>query len=407
MRRLLLLLLAFGWGILVFWGIYDLIYVLAEGDLPIGDILYSAIPVVLLFTLPLLVGAAVVNAEAGWRLLLRWSCAVLLVVQVLVVLILGIVPPALPPLLGAYLLLRPKASTLRLHWRQWLLNATLPLICLGLLVWWQYFHFPLPSDAAMTAHFNEHRAEFEQLVKGYRDFRRYLPTAEDYAEEKQINDLQDQLKREKKLTPEAWLAIAEARRQLIKKGGPGYEMLPDVKALKASLGVYRIIGAGRGGDWYPDHYSTKTAQTVKRYMGYWLPIKEQLHGQDGLDFIRRELPSLFEATTPVRDFRYISQLTEVIELHRGTPEQPADVSSWRYRTALRKNYYHFPQPPRVEDGHVLVYDFLKSGGELVPYKCRFFHPSPPNAAQIAGNASLIPPGMPGQASGCPGLTGSS
>lgn len=274
---------------------------------------------------------------------------------------------ALPPLLGLCLLLCPKINTPQLHWRQWLLNATLTLVGLSLFVWWQYFHFPLPSDAEMTAHFNVHRAEFGQLVKGYRDFRRYLPTEEDYKEEKRINDLEAKLKRGKKLTDEASRAIDEARNQALKKFGPDYEMLPDVKALKANLGVYHIIGAGRGGNWYPNHYSTKTIQTVKRYENHWFSLKDHLYGEDSFDFIRRELPSLFEGTTPVRDFRYVSQLTEVIELQKGTPKQPADVRRWRYGTSLRKSYYHFPQPPRIENGHVLVHIFQASGAvDLAP-----------------------------------------
>lgn len=364
MRRLLLLLLALGWGVLVFGVMYGLGYDRGAGDPAIDDTLFWAIPA----ALPLLIGVFVTNTGTGWHRYIRWASVALLVAQALFVLVFTWIKPlVLAPLLGVCLLLWPKVNSPQLHWRQWLLNATLPLVCLGSLVWWQYFHFPLPSDAAMTAHFNDHRAEFEQLVKGYRDFRRYLPTAEDYREEKQINDLEDKLKRENKLTPEARRAIDEARRQGLKKYGPSYEMLPDVKALMAKLEVYGIGGAGQGGEWYPDHYSAKTIQTVKRYMGYWIPIKEQLTEPESIQLLKKELPSLFEGTTFVRDVMDVAQLTKVVELQRGKPKQPEMLIRWRYSTFLRKSYYHFPQPPRVENGHVLIHSFHASGAvDLAP-----------------------------------------
>ncbi len=365
MRRLLLPLLALGWGVLVFGVMYGLGYDRGTGNPAVGDTLLWAVPA----ALPLLIGSFVATAVTGWRRYLRWTCAALLIAQaVFLFLFTWLKLLALPPFLGVCLLLWPKVNSPQLHWRQWLLNATLPLVCLGSLVWWQYFHFPLPSDAAMTAHFNAHRAEFEQLVKGYRDFRRYLPTAEDDREEKKINDLEDKLKREKKLTPEAQRTIDEARRQGLKKFGPSYRRRPDVTALMANIGAYDVAGAGRGGDWYPDHYSAKTIQTVKRYMDHWIPIEEQLTGSDRFDFIRREIPSLFEGTPPVRDnMAEVTQLTEVVLIQMGTLKQPYWVTRWRYSTFLFKGYYHFPQPPRVENGHVLVHDFLKSGEvELVP-----------------------------------------
>lgn len=348
MRRLLILLLALGWGALVFGVMYGLGYDRGTGDPAIGETLRWAVPA----ALPLLIGAFVAHVETGWRRHLRWACAALLVAQAVFLLVFTWLKLlVMPPCLGACLLLWPNAKIPPLSWRQRLQTAALALAGLGLFVWWHWFHFPLPSDAEMTAHFNARRAEFEQLVKGYRDFRRYLPTADDRERSKQIREQEAQLKREKKLTP-------EARRQLINKSGPSYEMLPDVKALMASLGVYHIIGAGRAGDWYPDHYSAKTIQTVKRYMGYWIPIKEQLTGSDRIDFIRREIPSLFEGTPPVRDnMAEVSQLTEVVELERGAPKQPADVKRWRYSTFLRKSYYHFPQPPRVENGRLLIHRF--------------------------------------------------
>jgi hypothetical protein len=40
------------------------------------------------------------------------------------------------------------------------------LVISGLLYWWHYN--PLPSDEVMIAHFQEHRAEIEELVKRYR-----------------------------------------------------------------------------------------------------------------------------------------------------------------------------------------------------------------------------------------------
>ncbi|GEM_PF-1032943 len=358
MRRFLILLLALSWGTLAFGTLYSLGYDRGAGYPSMAETLLRwALPA----ALPLLIGVFVANSQVGWHKYLRWLCVALLVAQAAFLFICTWIKILVfPPLLGAWLLLWPeiKGNVPPVPRRQRLQNIVLWMVGLGVFVWWHWFHFPLPGDAEMIKHFNAHRGEFEQLVQGYRNFRRYLPTADEGRQEKQINEQENKLRQRKKLTPDARLAIAEARTQLIKKFGPrpSYTLLPEVKALMENTGVYNVHPAsGASGIWFPDHYSAKSIQVIKLY-------ERGMSTAERIDILKREMPNLLEGVPPVRDLTDVGNLIEVIEIEMGTLKQPDWVHRWRYNSFLLKGYYHFPQVPRVENGHLLLYDFRTPNG---------------------------------------------
>lgn len=330
MKRAVLLLLALGWGFLVYGTLHSLSYDRGAGYEPMEATLQWAIPA----ALPMLIGVMVANAKAGWRKWLRRLCAALLLAQASYLFVFTwIIILAVPPFIGLVMLLwvdlpdsgfaepitrRPRT------WRQRLTSAGLGMLGLAAFIGWQWFYNPLPSDAEMIAHFNAHRSELEQLVKAYRHYR----------------------------TPEG-----------IEPWKHSFELLPGVAATMANAGVYHVIGAsGESGMWYPGHYSSKTIQTVRSL--YWGRSIHHLATEDEImSTMRRELPTLFEGAEPVPTLNEKTQLTAVVHFDLGTPKRRITKSPWRYfSTPIHKGYYHFPQPPRIERGHILKHDFRQPDG---------------------------------------------
>lgn len=94
---------------------------------------------------------------------------------------------------------------------------------------------PMASDEKMIAHFQEHRSEFEALVKNYRAF---LPTDEQRV----------------------------------------FTEIPENKALKESAGVYRIDEYGH--TWFPNPYSPDAAREFDRIRKQWKKNELVIHSYE-------------------------------------------------------------------------------------------------------------------------------
>lgn len=215
MRRIVLLLLALGWGWLV-QGVYlGLGHEHAAGYLPVA----KSYVVAFLATFPFLFGASSVGDHGEEFKYMRWFGLLWLGVQAAVLLILSWMKLfGLIPLLGFVVLLmaeleepkRPGDAVQPIFWQGPILTV---LSLGGLLYWWHYN--PLPSDEAMIGHLQAHRAEIEELVQGYRVWE--------------------------------WSAAA-----------PSWYALPEIKALMEKAGVRYVTDIGPV--WHPDPYSTEAAK---------------------------------------------------------------------------------------------------------------------------------------------------
>lgn len=193
----------------------------------------------------------------------------------------------------------------------------------AIFVWMHWFHNPLPSDELLLRHFREHRAELEQLVQGYRNYRRPdLP------------------------------------------GNHYYEKSKEVKELMKKVDVWHVIGAqAEAGLWYPDHYSPETITKVKNYFGWGRSIHERLTSAEAIAILKREMPEVFESVAPMRDVLEVAKVTQVISLDLGPNGHIMQPHRLGYPgTEIYKGYYYFPQPPRIENGHILIHDFHKPDG---------------------------------------------
>lgn|GEM_PF-3241069 len=132
---------------------------------------------------PILFAAIFAGHGEGVERVLRWLCVLALGGEVV---LLGIT------WLSPYLALLPGGAAVLLVYSEWAEQlaararqrragepwsrrylrraAVTGLVALG--VWWGWFRNPLPSDEEMIAHFQAHRAEFEELVGLYRNYRR-------------------------------------------------------------------------------------------------------------------------------------------------------------------------------------------------------------------------------------------
>lgn len=135
--------------------------------------------------------------------------------------------------------------------------------------------------------------------------------------------------------------------------GPGphdYELLEDVKALKKKAGVYHIVEAQGATDrWYPEPYSEQTLQ-VRKSLEIWsasfIPSESEI-----MITLRRELPELFKCP-PLRDIVDVARVTSVIHVTLGTPKRSNHKIHLRHGL-IHKPYYYFPQPPQIENGHIV------------------------------------------------------
>lgn len=216
-------------------------------------------------------------------------------------------------LFAAGWLWRKQASTSRK-----ILSSMLALsIGTGLFVWLQWFHNPLPSDETLIKHFNEHRVEFEQLMKGVRNYRLQVPP---------------------------------------------YIDTPEGKELSERLKIYDTHAGIGGNVWFPDPYSKKIARLRGQYYGH--SVKEYVvrTPQEQVDYWKDNIPELFEGTTPVTMMWQMDHLVGAISMGVGTIRPGGLTVNTASRLAtfpdpIRKEYWHFPQPPHVEDGWLLKPDY--------------------------------------------------
>lgn len=271
MRRMLIFLLAIGWGFLAYGLHHKLGYEGATGyPRQIVSLAWAAA-----LSLPLLVGGLFANSRDGWRKYLRWGCAGLMAAEGVFLLVFSWLKIfGIPPMLGATLLLWPelRGNVPPVSRRQWVVRSGLWLAGGSLLVWWFWFHNPLPSDREMLQHFTAHRAELEQLVQGYRNYRRLDAFYEESSE--------------------------------------------DVNALLKKVGVYRIGEAqGGSGYWYSEPYSEHTLQVRKS-----LEIRS-IHNlatnEETTETLKRELPTLFEGVAPIQSGLELLRVTAVIDIALG------------------------------------------------------------------------------------------
>ena len=171
-------------------------------------------------------------------------------------------------------------------------------------------HNPLLKDEELLRNFTIHRAEFEQLLKGFRNYRA--------------------------------------------KGNPYDDSSLEVKSLMQKVGVSKISQAGKFGIWYPNPYSDHTLQVQSSFMGR--PVGKIPTHEEIITTLRRELPATFDDVVPVKPGENLFRVTMGTIFYLGS-EPTGD--SWG-KTTLRylgsyinKGYCYFPQPPRVEDGHLI------------------------------------------------------
>jgi hypothetical protein len=213
--------------------------------------------------------------------------------------------------------------TLFATWRLWRRQASAPRKILstmlalsigtGLFVWLQWFHNPLPSDATLIKHFSEHRAEFDQLMKGVRNYRLQVPP---------------------------------------------YIDTPEGKELSERLKIYAADAAALENIWFPDPYSEKIARLRGQYYGH--SAKNVVHRtpQEQVDYWKINVPELFEGAAPITMAWQMARLAGPVRMGIGTIRKRGITANTASRLVtfpdpIRKAYWHFPQPPRVEDGWLL------------------------------------------------------
>jgi len=169
MRKLLLFALAFAWGYLVYGLHHSIGYEKGSGYPSMASSLGWAF----LAALPLLIGPFVIDHKDESQKFNRWCCVAWLAAQAAFLIILSWLKIfGLIPLLGIGLILWPQDEQQeQAESKQQVKNYTnykiTALLIAGLLYWWHYN--PLPSDEEMIAHFHNHRAEIEELVKRYQE----------------------------------------------------------------------------------------------------------------------------------------------------------------------------------------------------------------------------------------------
>ncbi|MGZ4969091.1 MAG: hypothetical protein ACXV8O_16115 [Methylobacter sp.] len=171
MRKLLLLLLAFVWGCVVYALHQNIGYEKGTGHPSVISSLGWAFGA----ALPLFIGPFVTDLQDETQKFNRWFCVAWLAVQAAFLIILSWLKIfGFIPLLGIGLILwsqdeQSEQTENKQQVKYYTNHKITVLLIIGLLYWWHYN--PLPSDEEMIAHFNSHRTEIEELVKRYRDWR--------------------------------------------------------------------------------------------------------------------------------------------------------------------------------------------------------------------------------------------
>lgn len=287
-------------GITLLWGII----VFLPGSVLVG----MALRRTALAVLPLFVALVVVSDEkTKWRDVIRRTYAILLVLQGIVFWV-GF--GAILYCAVAIILLWPEIQAITGK------RKTAVVLVPGLLapfIWWNWFHNPLPRDQQLIDQFNAHRHEFEQLAQGYRNHR-----AQGF-----------------------------------------YDATAEALTLMRKAGVSRVVTAsGQFGEWLPEPYSEHTLQ-IRKFLGV-RPIERTSTKEEVLETYHEEFPQLFDKTPPVKHLYEFSRLVEPTKFYLGP--DPA-VFSWGvsslcyFGTPLNKGFCYFPQPPRVENGHIVDASF--------------------------------------------------
>ncbi len=301
MRRFLIVFVAIVWGVFVF--------------LPGSVLVQVAARRAAFATLPLVIAALLaVDGGKRWQKYLRWMYAVLL--AMFGVLIWGGLS-SIPYLVTAVILLWPeiKGCLSQGGWRRVLTGSGLVLGVLGSFIWWHWFHNPLPGDKQLVDHFNAHRAEFEQLAQGYRNHR----------DRDHFYDNSSQ----------------------------------EVLAVMGKAGVNRVIGAGGGFcEWFPEPYSSHTLN-VRKSLDI-RSIKNLATEEEKMATYALEMPALFEGVAPLRDGLDVVRVTLPIIFRLGPDPTKLQwgKTTLRYLDSfLNKGFCYYPQPPRVENGHIINADY--------------------------------------------------
>jgi len=186
-------------------------------------------------------------------------------------------------------------------WHRKKIRIILGLLAVAAVFLWWCQRAPLPTDEEMIAHFQEHRAEFEELARRNRTFveREHWP----------------ELK---------WPPEEEGTRELWRKAGVG-----DVNYLSLL-------------DWLPDPYNVATAQRMKAINDECTQDVKQWRAMGG------DVKSLYP---PPPKCRLLGYQYGVLNF-KPEPRNTYWAHSWRYVTVW-KTYLHFAEPPRIEQGYLL------------------------------------------------------
>lgn len=182
---------------------------------------------------------------------------------------------------------------------------------------WYSRRVPLPTDEEMIAHFQAHRAEFEELVLRYRTF----------AEREHWPELK-------------WPREEERTQQLTKQAD-----IATIDYLSLSY-------------WLPDPYSPSTAQRVKSIRDECTQNVKQW----------RETDDTIHAIPPPK-CRLLGYQYGVLRFRRLLPNGGYHTRSWRY-VAVWKEYINFPEPPRIDQNY--LFGPMQEDGKY-GYKKRVFN----------------------------------
>jgi hypothetical protein len=321
MRRFFILLFALLWTWLASGTHSMLSYEHATGYAKVSESLFWGGVV----SLPLWLGLLTADKRFGWMCYLRWFCAAILLSEAVYIFIVSWMKfLVFPPMIAAVMLVWPELNQQPIsptleqqrqlrksqQWNWFILAVVVPVF-----IWWGWLHNPLPSDEEMIGHFNQHRAEFEQLVQKYRNFR----------------------------PARTWPAPPE----LISFEKSSEE----VKRLLLQVQVYGLSHGG--GKWMPEPYSEKAARFRWGLSTHTANVKDKPLYRTLEDW-KREMPELFVGIPQITetDLPHIDRYTSLVTVLPGPSVAALDRFPLRYG-GITKRYCHFPQIPHVKDGYLL------------------------------------------------------
>ena len=197
-------------------------------------------------------------------------------------------------------------------------------ICLGLAIFFGWYARRVPlelyTDEEMIAYLQAHRAEFEEVIRLYRTFveREHSPELSWPTEEQGTQGLEKRL------------------------GLRGVDYIPLF--------------------WLPDPYTLATAQRARAMFDTCLDALEQWHlggnsclgvkGGKTREEKRQLAMDCQKAHLPPPKCRLLDYQYSVLRIKKTLRNKAFFAGSWRY-FAVWKDYLHFPEPPRIEQGYLL------------------------------------------------------